>query len=112
MFKGKYPKPNTPFSFNTDLLRKAVNVDQGISGDKRSTVNNWLNDPEFVGELQTGAMGSAIAYLLSKYVNLSPKAQILMSLAGFGVGKLIYDYKQGTANISSFNPVVKMYELK
>ena len=103
--------PEAPL-FDISQARAAVQLDQGLTGNQRATVINLLEDPAFVGELKSGATGGALTYLITKYLKLKPKTQLLLSIAGFGVGKIIYDYKHDPKNSSRYNPKLKMYELK
>lgn len=106
------PIPPQPPPFNLDLLRQTVAKDQGITGSQKDSVLQSLADPEFVGEIRSGAVGAALMYLITKYLKLSPQTQLLLSIAGFGIGKIIYDYKHNPSNFASYNSKLKMYEIK
>lgn len=98
--------------FALDKLRQAVTSDQGISVGQKESVLAALSDPNFTAELKSGAVGAALTYLVSKYLKVSPQTQILLSLAGFGIGKIIYDYKHNPGNFSKYNEKLRMYEIK
>lgn len=98
-------------SFNVRSLSQAVSQDQGISSRQREGVLDSLKDPEFMGELKGGAIGAALSFLVAKYLKLKPTTQVLLSLAGFGVGKLIHDYKHNPGNFSRYNEKLKMHEI-
>lgn len=75
-----------------DLLVQLVSEDHGLSPDQKMTLISKLNDPTFSQKLLHGATGAAIAFGISKYLNLSNPTQILLSLAGFGIGRMLWDH--------------------
>lgn len=106
--------PEPPPSFSSDVLRSAVSKDQGLSTPQRNEVLEALNDPNFLSSLKTGAISALLGGLLGKFMKLSGETRLLLSLAGFGIGKILYDFKQDQQgkNSSWYNPKMKMYELK
>ena len=102
-------KPVAPL--NLDRIREAVKMDQGIPGNQKTSVLSSLADPEFVAELRSGATGAGLMYLITKYLNLGQKTQLLVSIAGFGLGKMLYDYRHDPKNFSQYNANTKMYEI-
>lgn len=97
--------------FSLDTLKRAVSGDQSISPKQQETVLQMLRDPDFVSELKSGAIGAALSYLLSRYLDLKPETKILVSIAGFGVGKLIYDFGKDNKRFSTYNPETRMEEI-
>jgi uncharacterized membrane protein YeaQ/YmgE (transglycosylase-associated protein family) len=67
-----------------------ISNDHGLSPDKRRTLMTLLNSPEALENIAAGVVGAAIAKLLADYKNMSPAARTLLSLAGFGVGSMLY----------------------
>lgn len=108
--KQRWKKKFQP-SFNIDSLKDAVQKDSSLNTVQQQSVMQHLADPQFVSELKDGAIGAAIAYLLGKYFNLKSETKVLLSVAGFGIGKLIYDYSKDPKQFSTFNPVTKMQEI-
>jgi hypothetical protein len=73
------------------ILKKYVVQDHGLDHSKRNSLLTFLNTPEAFDHLLAGAAGAAIAKAASSYANLSKPAQTLLSLAGFGLGNIIYN---------------------
>lgn len=103
--------PATSPSFNGAALRQAINKDQALSSTQKTELHGWLEDPETVKSLQSGGVGAALSYMVSKYLKLKPQTQLLLSIAGFGVGKIIYDYKTNPKKFSTYNEQLRMYEI-
>lgn len=101
-----------PHILDPVTLRRIVTADQALSSSQRTETLNWLDDPAALQELRSGSIGAALSLLASKYLNLSSRNQLLLSIAGFGLGKIIYDYKQGQRKSSKWNKNLKMYELE
>jgi hypothetical protein len=75
---------------STDMLH-AVKKDQGLSEHKKESVLALLDNPEVFKRFASGGLGVALTRSLSSFQQLSKPAQILVSLAGFGLGRSIYD---------------------
>jgi hypothetical protein len=59
-----------------------------------------------------GTAGAAIAFAFSKYLKLSKPAQVLLSLAGFGIGKYLLDETRKHDKFLQYDPKHKVYNLK
>lgn len=110
-WKHRNPAVPEPLPFNTSVLRQAINKDQALTRSQKEELQNWVDSPDVINKLQSGGIGAALGYMLSKYLRLSPQTQLLLSIAGFGVGKMVYDYKSDPKRFSSWNPSLKMYEI-
>ncbi len=51
-----------------------------------------LASPEAFDHIVSGAAGMVIARALAKYSEMSAPARTLLSLAGFGLGNIMYNY--------------------
>ena len=109
----KQRNPAVPLSppFNGPALRDAVDRDQALSGPQKEELHNWLGDPETIKSLQSGGIGAALSYMIAKFLKLKPQTQLLLSIAGFGIGKIIYDYRANPNKFSSYDQQLRMYEI-
>lgn len=97
--------------FDLESVREAVVRDQALKEPQRQTVLTALADPSFVAELKSGAVGAALMFLISRYLKMKPSNQLLLSIAGFGIGKIIYDHRTAPGKWSTYNTKTKMYEI-
>jgi hypothetical protein len=98
-------------SFDGPALRSAINRDSSLSKAEQSELHGWLDNPETIKGLQSGGIGAALSYMVAKFLKLKPQTQLLLSIAGFGIGKIIYDYKTNPKKFSSYNEQLRMYEI-
>jgi hypothetical protein len=68
-----------------------VQQDHGLEKDKKRSLLHMLNSPEVFDHLLAGTAGVLIAKAISSYSDMSPPARTLLSLAGFGIGNIIYN---------------------
>ena len=68
-----------------------VQQDHGLEHNKKRSLLHMLNSPEVFDHLLAGAAGVVIAKAISSYSDMSPPARTLLSLAGFGIGNIIYN---------------------
>jgi hypothetical protein len=73
-------------------LMRLIKQDKGLPEHKKRSILEMLASPEAFDHLVSGAAGFAIARALAKYSELSPPARTLLSLAGFGLGNIMYNY--------------------
>jgi hypothetical protein len=73
------------------LFKKLIHQDHGLDHRQKRSLLELLNTPEAFDHLMAGAAGAMIAKAASSYANLSKPAQTLLSLAGFGIGNIIYN---------------------
>lgn len=81
-----------PTHIQPQLISHYVQNDHGLAQHKKNSLLNVLNNPEWVDHLVVGAAGAAISKAVASYAEMSKPAQTLMSLAGFGVGNIIYNH--------------------
>lgn len=72
-------------------LRKAIDTDRELKDRERAELLHAIDEKDFIKRTAFGGAGAAIGLIISKYLKLSRPSQVLLSLAGFGVGRLIYD---------------------
>lgn len=104
-------KDPAPPPFDAAKLRQAISKDQSLSPAQKEETRSWLEDPTVLNELRTGSIGAALSLLIGRFLKMKPRNQLLLSIAGFGIGKIIYDYKNDPKNFSRWNKQLRMYEL-
>ena len=72
-------------------LLSIIKNDHGLEHPKKRSLMTMLNSPEMFDHLFVGVTGMAVAKAVSSYSNMSKPAQTLLSLAGFGIGNIIYN---------------------
>jgi hypothetical protein len=70
-------------------VKKLALQDPTISPDERQALELLFKDDKFFDKLMQGAMGASVAYAVSKFLKLSRTSQIILTTAGFGLGRLI-----------------------
>ena len=79
--------------------------DPALSPDDRSKLEVLFKDDRFFDKLMQGAMGASLAYAVAKFLKLSRPTQIILTAAGFGIGRIIAknlreEHLQGKEQIS------------
>lgn len=72
-------------------LLKYVKHDHGLDQPKKKSLMTMLNSPEAFDHLFVGLTGMAVAKAVAHYSKMSKPAQTLLSLAGYGIGNIIYN---------------------
>jgi hypothetical protein len=85
------------------LLFKFVQQDHGLPQHKKKALLTMLEGPEAFDHLVAGTAGAALGKAVSSYAELSPPSQTLMSLAGFGLGNVLYNTLH-EEKFTSYNP--------
>lgn len=68
-----------------------IKQDHGLEQPKKKSLMTMLNSPEAFDHVFVGVTGMAVAKAVANYSNMSKPAQTLLSLAGFGIGNIIYN---------------------
>jgi hypothetical protein len=76
---------------NADILHHLIRQDHGLSSSKKKSLLTMLNSPDVLDHMLAGAAGMAVTHVAAKYMKLSPPARTLLSLAGFGIGNILYN---------------------
>jgi hypothetical protein len=84
-------------------LIRLIKQDNGIPEHKKKSLLEMLNSPEAFDHLMAGAAGMIIARAAANYSKLSSPAKTLLSLAGFGLGNIIYNHVSQRKH-TSFDP--------
>ncbi len=89
-----------------------VNNDHGLSESTRQELTEKLNDDEFYDKMMHGSIGAGTGYVVGKFLDLSKRSQMLLSVAGFGVGTYLLDSSKKHDKFLQYNKQLKIYEIK
>jgi hypothetical protein len=86
-----------------DDLAKFIRQDEGLHPAQRANVLQMLNTPDIATHVLTGITGAGIALAVARWRKMSPTSQVLMSLAGFGLGNIILNKLTPPPKFTSWN---------
>jgi hypothetical protein len=98
---GSSTEPAHPSTILT-LLKQ----DKTMPEHKKKSLFAMLNSPEAVDHVLAGVAGMAIARSAAHYAKLSKPARTLLSLAGFGLGNIMYNHLNERKH-TTFDPHTK-----
>ena len=85
------------------IFTKLVKQDHGLDSHKKQSIFTMLNSPEIIDHLLVGAVGMALTHAVTKFLSVPKPAQTLLSLAGFGIGNILYNIFQDN-KFTDYNP--------
>lgn len=95
-------------STDKQTLVSLVNKDSGLHPDEKQMLIQKLETPEVYNQLVNGPAGAAIGFAVSKFLGLSKQSQVLLSIAGFGIGNYLKSHMSSEENKKFFNYDKKM----
>jgi hypothetical protein len=94
------------------VLSRLVKQDHGLENTKKRQLLLMLQSPDVLESILVGATGMMISSMIAKYTNMSQPAKTLLSLAGYGIGNMLYDMlkknKFSTFNSSTGTAKIKL----
>ena len=109
--KQNFIEQNFQKNITQNVLLTLVQQDFGLSPDERQMLTQALSQTDRYQKLMAGTSGALIANAAGKYMNLSKPAQILLSLAGFGIGSYLLKATRDSNNFVRYNDKMNAYEL-
>lgn len=103
--------------FGVDMIKnqagllKMIEQDKGLNMQKKNSLLTMLQSPEAFDNIMAGAAGLILTRMLASYANMSPTARTLLSLAGFGLGNIIYNAVH-ERKYTEFDPVTGRARIK
>jgi len=88
-------------------LIKAINLDNTLDPAQKAELVECINDDAKF----SGLIGAGAGLAISKFLKLSTKAQILMTTAGFGIGKYLLDNSGKHDKFIQYNDKVRAYDI-
>lgn len=93
-------------------LIRSITVDPHIDIEQKEKLLDAITaQNSFYHSLFNGALGSGIGYSISKFLKLSKSGQILVTMAGFGIGKYLLDNHNNSDKFMEYNKQLKGYKL-
>ena len=89
-------------------LKSTISGDNSLTAQEKETVLSALQDDK----LKSSLIGGGLGLLAAKYLKLSSTAQVLLTLAGFGIGKALLNRVPKTNKSLKYNNTVKAYEVQ
>lgn len=102
---------DAPPTFTARTLIKLVGQDHGLDQHKKQSLFSLIRSPEVFDHLVAGTAGVAMMHVVSKYTELPKHARTLLSLAGFGVGNIIYNSLH-KRKFTEYDPVTGVIHVK
>ncbi len=96
---------------NPQVLIMLIQQDIGLSPEERQFLLQHFSQTDKYQTFMSGATGAAAAAVIGRYLKLSKTAQVLLTIAGFGVGKYLLKATRDSKNFVSYNDKMKAYEL-
>lgn len=96
---------------NPNSFRRLVEQDHGLPEIKKENVFKILNSPEAFDNILAGTAGYALARAASSFSELPKPAKTLLSLAGFGVGSIMYNAIK-KRNFTTYDPDTGLMRIK
>jgi len=73
-------------------LQRVIAADRALKEEEKAELKARLtNRDDVLKALSFGLAGATTTLLISKYLKLSKTAQVLLSIAGFGIGRALYN---------------------
>jgi len=85
-------------------LAKYIKADHALSQDQKTHILRMLNSPDVASHLLAGTAGAALALAVARWKKMSGTSQVLMSLAGFGLGNIILNKLMGPSKFTRWDP--------
>ena len=93
-------------------LQNAVSSDPTLSPQQKQEVISALNDGSRLPKLLSGAAGAGVGVAIGKYFKLSTTSKTLLGIAGFGIGRLLYNvFSKQDRQFTTYNDRIKAYEM-
>jgi len=93
------------------LLIMLVSQDGQLTPEQKNYIFHKLKEPTFIQSLTAGALGAGVGLVISKFLNISKRGQILLTMAGFGIGKYLLDKCEKHDKFIQYNSRLKTYEI-
>ena len=76
---------------NLPELQRCIQADRDLKDQEKAELLTRLNEQDFLKLTAFGGLGAALGVMVARYLKLSRTTQVLLGLAGFGLGRVLYD---------------------
>jgi hypothetical protein len=92
-------------------VMKLIHVDPHLSQSEKILLTKKIKDNQEQEELIHGVAGGAVGFGIAKFLQLSKSAQVLLTLAGYGIGKYLLDNTHKSDKLLEYNDKTKTYKI-
>jgi hypothetical protein len=97
-------------NYSKQDLVSLINQDPSLSPDEKREVIDHLNSDILTNH--PGLTGAGVGFAISKFLNLSRRAQVLLTISGFGIGHFLLDSARKHDKFLQYNEKDKAYDIK
>lgn len=90
-------------------LEKLIHADPHLTPGEKQELTNKLHQQD--NSFLNGVAGAGVGFAVSRFLKLSKNAQILLTIAGYGIGKYLLDNDKKRAKLVEYNDKTKSYNL-
>lgn len=83
-----------------------------MSQSEKDELIDKLEDTTTYNHMIHGVAGAGAGLAVAKFMNLPKTAQVLLSIAGFGIGKYLLDVSRKRDKFLQYNEKLKVYDIK
>jgi len=99
----------------TQQLISIIKSDHTLGQDDKNLLINKLQSPSEVSKLLAGISGASFALLLARFLHMGKTTQVIMTLAGFGIGRLLLERIEkpdDTSKVLQYKDKLNYYDIK
>lgn len=94
------------------VIINSISIDPHLSSeDRKRLIASITNEDSSYHSLLNGALGAGIGYAIARFLKLSKNTQIVVTLAGFGIGKYLLDNHENSGKFMEYDKKLKGYKL-
>ena len=100
---------------NIAALQQAIQADKFITAEQKLQVLDKIRQFPTTSKGSSGFVGGGIGLAVARYLALSKSAQALLAIAGYGIGRVLWEHYYGEKNnnkFMQFNDRIKAYEIQ
>jgi hypothetical protein len=92
-------------------LKQLIEADPHISEENKLDLIQKIDNGDEDSELLHGIEGAGAGLIAAKFLQLSRNSQILLTIAGYGIGKYLLDNSKNNDKVMQYNDKLKRYNL-
>ncbi len=90
------------------VLVKIIQADPHLAPQEKSELTNAVSNED---SWTKGLLGAGAGMAVAKFLKLSTNAQILLTMAGYGIGKYLLASHRKSDKLLSYDPKTKNYQI-